>query len=282
MQIGAHVSTAGGLAEAPARALALGCECCQIFSRSPRGGAAPELTVESIKQFKQAMSDSGQSACYIHTPYYINLASLDERIRGNSIRIIREELERASALGAAAVMTHLGSAKDAGETEGRRLVVGAIKDILKGYHGAAQFLIELSAGAGAVIGDTFEEVAEIIDRSGHDEIGVCYDTQHTFASGYDIRTAAAVRKTIDAFDKILGLKRLKLFHVNDSMVDFDTHRDRHEHIGQGKIGLPGFKALVADPRLNNCDLILETEPDGQADDIKILKKIRDHTQKGKF
>lgn len=275
MQIGAHVSTAGGLAEAPARAQALGCECCQIFSRSPRGGAAPVLTAESITQFQQAMTAAGQSACYIHTPYYINLASLDERIRGNSIRIIREELERASTLGAAAVMTHLGSAKDAGEAKGQQLVVDAVKQILKDYTGSSQFLIELSAGAGAVIGDTFEEVAAIIAQSGHDEIGVCYDTQHTFASGYDIRTPAAVRKTFDAFDKILGLKRLRLFHVNDSMVEFDLHKDRHEHIGQGKIGRAGFEALMSDPRLQDCDLILETEPDGVAADITTLKKIRD-------
>lgn len=275
MQIGAHVSTAGGLAEAPARAQALGCECCQIFSRSPRGGAAPALTVESIKQFQQAMATAGQSACYIHTPYYINLASLDERIRGNSIRIIREELERASALGAAAVMTHLGSAKEAGEAEGQRLVVDAVKKILQGYTGAAHFLIELSAGAGAVIGDTFEEVAAIIKQSGHEEIGVCYDTQHTFASGYDIRTPIAARATFDAFDNILGLKRLRLFHVNDSMVEFNTHKDRHEHIGQGKIGLDGFKALMADLRLKQCDLILETESDGIVEDIVVLKKIRE-------
>jgi deoxyribonuclease-4 len=276
MLIGAHVSTAGGLSEAPARAQALGCECFQMFSRSPRGGVAPELTVDSIKQFKQAMSDAGQAACYIHTPYYINLASLDERIRGNSIRIIREELERASQLGAAAVMTHLGSAKDAGEAKGRLLVVDAVKKILNGYRGSAQFLIELSAGAGAVIGDTFEEISEIIKQSEHDEIGVCYDTQHTFASGYDIRTPKAVHTTFELFDAILGLERLRMFHVNDSMVEFNTHRDRHEHIGQGKIGLKGFKALLADPRLKDCNLILETEPTGQAADIKLLKDIRGH------
>jgi deoxyribonuclease-4 len=274
MRIGAHVSTAGGLIEAPARAQGLGCECFQMFSRSPRGGAAPALTADVIKQFKQAMADASQAACYIHTPYYINLASLNQRIRDNSIRIIREELDRASQLGAAAVMTHLGSAKDAGETAGQQLVVDAVKAILAEYQGAAQFLIELSAGAGAVIGDTFEEVAEIIARSGHDEIGVCYDTQHAFASGYDIRTRAAVQATFDAFEMTLGLRRLKMFHVNDSLVEFNTHRDRHEHIGQGLIGLAGFEALLADRRLKDCDLILETEPAGQAADIAALKKIR--------
>jgi deoxyribonuclease-4 len=281
MQIGAHVSTAGGLDQAPARAKALGCECFQIFSRSPRGGAAPELTSFLLKSFQQAMIDNQQSACYIHTPYYINLASTDERIRSNSIRIIREELDRASQLGAESVMTHLGSVKDAGEAVGRHLVVAGIKQIMKNYRGSAQFLIELSAGAGAVIGDTFEEVAEIIEQSGHDEIGVCYDTQHAFASGYDIRTPTAVKQTIDLFDHTIGLNKLRMFHVNDSMVELNAHRDRHENIGQGKIGLMGFKSLLADPRLKNCNLILETNPEGQANDIKVLKKIRNQNQSAK-
>lgn len=275
MKIGAHVSSAGNISAAPQRAAEIGGECFQVFSRSPRGGPAPAITPETVEEFQNNLKRYKQSASYIHTPYYINLASSNNRIRHGSIQVIREELERGSQLGMTAVMTHLGSAKDLGEAKARQQAADGLKRLLDGYDGPTEFLIEMSAGAGLIIGDTFEEIAELIEASGQRGIGVCFDTAHAFASGYDLRTAQAVKETFDKFDRVLGLRRLKLIHANDSKADYDSHRDRHDHIGLGKIGLAGFRALLHYPALKNINLILETPTDGrQADDIKTLKKIR--------
>ena len=149
----------------------------------------------------------------VHTPYFINFASANNRIEYGSIKVVREELERASLIGAKYLMTHLGSYKDLGEKEGFKQLVGALDKTLAGYKGETQFLIEMSAGSGAIIGDTFEEIAEVIHNSKLKKynIGVCYDTQHGFASGYDIRSKEAVAETFKKFDQTIGLSRLKLF-----------------------------------------------------------------------
>ncbi|MSU75301.1 MAG: deoxyribonuclease IV [Candidatus Magasanikbacteria bacterium] len=261
---------------APLNAAALGCEVFQMFSRSPHGGPVAALTPAIIELFQRNMELTGQRECYIHAPYFINFASANPRIKNGSISVIRQELERGTLLGAKYVMAHLGSYKDLGEKAGFKQLVEGLAEMLKGYKGSAQFLIEISAGAGAVIGDTFEEIAEVINnkRLKDYKIGVCFDTQHAFGSGYDLRTPEAVKKTLDKFDKIIGLENLKMFHCNDSKVEFNSHRDRHEHIGLGHIGRNGFEALLADKRLKDKNFILETEHDKVREDLKILKEIR--------
>ncbi|HVZ10800.1 MAG TPA: deoxyribonuclease IV [Candidatus Paceibacterota bacterium] len=269
-RIGCHVSIAGGVQNAPGRAAALGCEVFQMFSRSPQGGPAAKLTPEIIEAFKRQMAEHSQQACYIHTPYYINFASADEKTRGNSVRIVREELERASLLGAAAIMTHLGSAGAGGdEKEALLRACRSVKEILKGYKGSAELLLEISAGAGAVIGDQFQEVAEIMAASG--ATGVCFDSAHAFASGYDLRTAAAMAETLHAVQKTIGKKSIRLIHANDSKVGLGERKDRHDHIGDGKIGRAGFVELM---RIFDVDFILETEHDKVIEDIAVLKTIR--------
>ena len=148
--------------------------------------------------------------------------------------------------------------------------------MLDGYKGITQFLIEISAGSGEIIGDTFEEIAEIIHHPKLKKynIGVCYDTQHGFASGYDIRTPQAVEDTLNKFDKTIGLDRLRMSHCNDSKTEFGSHKDRHAHIGDGLIGLEGFKALLANKKLQKINFVLETESDKSKEDLDILKKIR--------
>ncbi|MFH1171896.1 MAG: deoxyribonuclease IV [bacterium] len=273
MLIGAHVSTAGGLAEAPKHAASCGCEVFQFFSRSPRGGSAPALTPDLLRDFRAACEVNKQVEWYIHTPYYINLASEKVRIRQASIRVIREELERGSLLKARYVMTHLGSAKDVGEERARNIVIQGLTSVLDGYRGTCELLIEISAGAGMIIGDTFEELHAIL-KALKSHSGICYDTQHAFASGYDIRTSAAVETTLDAFDAIIGLEHLKLSHCNDSQSDLGSHKDRHEHIGKGKIGMAGFHALMHNSRFSNINLVLETPSDGSVNDIATLKRLR--------
>lgn len=272
MNIGCHVSIADSIAEAPKRADNLGCECFQVFTRSPQGGKAPELTPELIEKFKLKIAKYKLSNFVIHTPYYINFASANNRIRYGSSSVVRDELERASLLGAKYAMTHLGSAKELGLPEALKQTAEMIQKSLDEYNGSAKLLIENSAGAGEIIGDDLAEIAKIIKLTGNKNIaGICLDTQHSFASGYDWND---FEKTLQKIDKEIGLENIKLLHVNDSVSELGSHIDRHAHIGQGKIGLPAFGKIVAFAQKNNIDMICETEHEGVKEDMEILKKFR--------
>lgn len=284
MRFGAHVSAAGGLWKAGENGKALGCEVIQIFSRPPQAWAAKPITDDDAVMFKDAMKKNGIKDVYIHAPYLINLASDNNRTRHGSVTMLRQELERGTQLGAKAMMFHPGSAKAVGRKEGIAMVVKGIDRILDGYNGTCQLLIEISAGAGEVMGDTFEEIAAFLDGAERGkEVGICFDTQHAFASGYDLRSEEAVKKTFADFDKIIGLKKLVASHCNDSKVEFEAHKDRHQHLGRGFIGADAFKFIVHHPKLQHIDLILETpfdgedEPGSREEDIALLKQFRGDT-----
>ncbi len=275
MLFGAHVSIAGGIENSPKRASELGCEVFQIFSRSPQSFSAPEISDKTAELFLENMQKYKQKEAYIHTPYIINLASTNNRIRYGSIKVIQEELKRASKLKVKYVMTHLGSYKDVDtELEGPLMVVDALKKVLDGDF-SAQLLLEISAGAGNIVGCRFEELAYFLEELSGYSVGVCLDTAHMFASGYDIRTKESFKKVFDKFDKIVGIKHLKLFHLNDSKVELGAKKDRHEHIGDGYIGKEAFLSLVQDERLKNINGILETQHDKVKKDISIMKGFRD-------
>lgn len=280
MKIGAHISAAGGAANAPVNARALGCETFQFFSRPPQGGPAPKLTPQGIADFKRVCAKYDFTETFIHTPYFINFASKTPAIRYGSIGVVREELTRGTLLGVTAVVSHMGSAKEVGETMGVHKTWRAIQRILDGYRGTTSLLIEMSAGSGQIIGDTFEEIAAIIkgvesDKRLRGKLGVCIDTCHAFASGYDLRTATAVTKTFLAFQKTIGFARLRLIHANDSLAGFGEHKDRHAHIGEGHIGIEGFRALLRHPKLRAVPLVIETPfDDARAQDLKTLKRLR--------
>ncbi|MEX1063898.1 MAG: deoxyribonuclease IV [Candidatus Paceibacterota bacterium] len=275
-KIGTHVSIAGGIVNAPKRASDLGCETFQCFTRSPQGGPAPELNDTVIKEFKSQMAEFNMETFYIHTPYYINFASIKPKIRKASIRIVREELERGSVLGARYIMTHLGSHTGQSLEDGLQKVADAIKELLKGYTGSTGFLMEISAGTGNIIGDTFEEISFILKQVKNLKgfAGICFDTCHAFASGYDFRTTKKAKEVLKEFDKKIGLKYLKLSHINDSKVDLGGKKDRHEHIGDGYIGENGMASLLSTPEFKKIDWLLETEDSRREADIAILKKIR--------
>jgi len=279
MLIGAHISSAHGLFNAPLNAKKQGCECYQFFSRPPQGGPAPKISLSNLKKFKDINKKFGYQNFYLHAPYFINLASENNRIYYGSISVLREELERGSLLGAQYLMTHLGSAKDMSATEALKKVAAGLKKILADYHGSTQFLIEMSAGTGKIIGNNFEEISTIMHYTKYiiqKNIAVCFDTAHAFESGYDLRDEKSIKKIFEQFDKILGLKKLKLIHANDSKTELGSHLDRHEHLGWGKIGLDGFRALINEPRLKKINLIIETPADGKrVDDLKTLKDLRD-------
>lgn len=261
---------------APQRAYDLGCETFQCFTRSPQGGPAPKLTPMIIAGFKSQMREYGMETFYIHTPYYINFASLKPRIRHSSIKVVREELERGSALGARYVMTHLGSHTGQTIEEGLAKVADAVGQILDSYKGTTGLLLEIAAGSGNIIGDTFEEIAEIMEQAGKvvGLAGICFDTCHAFASGYDFRTLEKAKTILNEFDKKIGLEYLKLTHINDSMMDLGGKRDRHEHIGYGFIGVDGMAVLLATTPFQKIDWLLETEDSKREKDIRILKQIR--------
>ncbi|OGN08753.1 MAG: hypothetical protein A3C61_02385 [Candidatus Yanofskybacteria bacterium RIFCSPHIGHO2_02_FULL_39_10] len=278
MRIGCHVSIAGGIWNAPKNAADLGCEVFQMFTRSPQGGPAPQINQELVVRFKEEMKRWGQKDCYIHAPYYINFASAKETTRKASVRIIREELERGSLIGAKCLMTHLGSSKDFTRSEALKLVASGVKAVMKGYKGSTEFLLEISAGSGNVIGDTFEELHAILeyirkqDVMAYHNIGICLDSAHMFASGYDIKTKEGFSSTLKVMKKVLGLEKIRVIHANDSKVDLGERKDRHDHVGDGKIGIEGFKNLVK--TFPEVDFILETKHDKVIADIKKLKGIR--------
>jgi len=276
MNIGCHISIAEGIGNAPERAHDLECECFQIFSRSPQGGRTPELTPEVVEYFKEEMRRTGITNAYIHAPYYINFASTNNRIRYGSVSVIRDELERGSALGVKYIITHLGSGKDLGKEAGIKKVVEMLAQVFDGYRGSAKLLIENSAGAGDVIGDTFAEIKAIIDSLASDHIaGVCLDTQHSFASGYDWRTPESFNETTTRIDREIGLDLIKVMHANDSMTPLGSRLDRHEHIGAGYIKEEGFRLIIALANERNIDMILETKHPGVKNDIRFLKLFRD-------
>jgi deoxyribonuclease-4 len=282
MRFGAHVSAAGGLWKSGIYGEELGCEVIQIFSRPPQSFSVKPITDEDSAKFKESMKEHKIEDVYIHAPYLINLASANNRVYHGSISMIRGELDRGTQLGAKAIMFHPGSAKDVGRKKGIEMVSAALNKVMDGYEGTTQLLIEISAGAGEIMGDTFEEIAAFIDGAERGkEIGVCFDTQHAFASGYDLRTKEDVEKTFKMFDKIIGIKKLVASHCNDSKIEFDGHKDRHEHLGKGFMGAESFEAIVKNKLLKHIDLILETpyeggggDDPGRIEDMKLLKSFR--------
>lgn len=291
MLIGAHVSAVKSLLDAPSEAQKLKCEVFQIFTRPPYGGpplwrvseghpgTGPKLPETIGKEFRKACKTAKQREFYIHAPYFVQLASTNNRTYYGSISALRRELEVGGLIGARYVMTHIGSAKEVTESQALKLVIGGLVKVFeKPVSGSCELLLEMSAGAGSVIGDTFEELATImkgVRKVCRIQLGICLDTQHAFASGYDLRSKKTVDATLKQFDKIIGLEHLRLIHLNDSKPEFNSHVDRHEHIGKGNIGLEGFEALLTHPALQHINLILETPHDEfLKDDIALLKKLR--------
>lgn len=276
-QIGAHVSAAGGLYHAPENAVAEQLETFQMFSRPPQSFKCPLLDDAAVETFKQRVQEAGFTNYYIHAPYLISLASAKHTLRYGSITMLKQELDRGSRLGARAVMFHTGSAASQPDrATAVKVAVDSLNKVMEGYNGSCMLLLENAAGSGSVLGCTFDELAQLYTgiKKNKAKVGFCLDTAHAFGSGYDLRTQTAVNKTIAEFDTKLGLEHLICIQANDSKVDFNSKKDRHEHIGQGKIGAAGFGYLLNHPKLKRLDFILETPFDGRANDVVALKKLR--------
>ena len=275
MNVGVHVSIAGGFLEAVARAKALSCTTMQIFSRSPRGGAAPAIEKEAGRQFDAARRAAGIEPVAVHSPYIINLASPEAAMWTQSLRLYREEYARTTALSAQYLVTHVGSHRGSGEAKGIARVSDAISQTLAGASSPVMILLENIAGSGQGIGDRFESLAAIRRAvKGRERVGICLDTAHLFAAGYPIQTADGLEDTLAAFDRIVGLKHLRLIHLNDSKVPFNSRVDRHWHIGQGHIGLSAFRRIVTHPRLASVPFVLETPKTTDREDRRNLTTVR--------
>lgn len=284
MSSGLHLSIAKGLGKVPLEAQKIGCECFQIFSRSPHGGGNKIIDTQVITQFRANHLATGSSHFYIHTPYYINLASSDRKIFYGSVAAVKTELETADLLGARGVVTHIGSAGKNLLTEARQRVVKGLLQIflendMKTYRTyKTKLLLEITAGSGKILGSTFEEIAFFISEVekvlGENVLGVCFDTAHAFASGYDLRTSKTVADTIKQFDALIGWHRVELIHLNDSLAPFNSKVDRHANLGKGEIGLRGLQEFMHSPLLRQKDFVLETPVPDNVLDLGLLKNIR--------
>lgn len=274
--IGAHVSSAGGVFNAPLKAQEEGCEVFQFFTRSPQGGKAPELTKEIIAEFHRNVEAAKLVRWYTHAPYFVNTGTSEARNRVYTLEVLRGELERGTALGVTGMMFHPGSTGGREDRfEAYKEANKVMNEILDGYKGSCKFLIENAAGSGSVIGAGFTEVGILWKGlKNKAKAGICLDVQHAFASGYDWRTEAGLNAMLKEFDQLIGLEHLVVVHANDSMVEFNARRDRHQHIKEGNIGPAAFTRLVNHPKLKHVDFICETPEDKRREDVQFLQKIR--------
>ncbi len=275
LRLGLHVSISGSIVLAVERALDRGCNTFQMFTRNPRGWFYRELRSEEVSEFRRRVGSEGLDPVFVHMPYLPNLASPKEVVYRKSVDSLKVELERCVQLGVPYLVTHLGSHLGRGIEYGFERIVEAIDWAFSKVEGDVTLLLENTAGGRNTVGSRLEEIAEIMDRVGDDRcLGVCYDTCHGFASGYDMRTPEAVTNLIEVFDSLIGLERLKVVHLNDSRGDLGSRLDRHEHIGLGKIGESGFMSILQSP-LGEKPLILETPIDSRRSDCENLAKVRE-------
>ncbi|MFH1625276.1 MAG: deoxyribonuclease IV [Pseudomonadota bacterium] len=280
--MGVHVSISGKIFESVDRAKALGCATMQIFSHNPRGWKVSPLLDEDVRIFRERLKKSGIRPLVVHTSYLVNLASPNEELYERSITSFESDLERADRLGAAFLVTHLGSSKGRSVAYGIRRVSLALNSVLENNPGRdVRIALENTAGSGSAVGYDLRHIKQIIDSvKDGTSLGLCFDTCHGFGSGYDLRDAQSVDSLIEKIDTLLGLDRLWLIHLNDSKGHLGSRIDRHEHIGRGKIGLKGFKILINHPSLREIPMILETPKKSDKDDItnlSIVKSLRTYT-----
>jgi deoxyribonuclease IV len=276
MLLGVHVSIAGHIWESIDRAQALGCTAMQIFSRDPRQWRRSKIKAEDIREFRLRREKSGIQKVFIHIPYLINLASPYNILYQGSLRAYIQDMKEAQALGADYIVTHMGSHKESGEKQGLKRITVALNRILdKTRDSSVGILLENTSGSGSWLGYKFEHQRLIIDGlENKKRVGICFDTCHAYTAGYDLASPQGYLKTMEALDRIVGLKRLKLVHLNDSRDELGSHADRHEHIGKGKLGLEAFRRIVNDPRLSGAAFVLETPKDSDSADSRNLKAVK--------
>jgi deoxyribonuclease IV len=279
-RIGVHLGTAGGASNAVERAREIGANTFQIFSSSPRMWRAPKVDLKQCERMRTLRTKLDVGPLVIHTSYLVNVCSQSEEIRKKSVDGFRGEIERALALGAEYLVLHPGSWKGMTREEGLKLAADSIKKSIDGlpWQGTTfSILIENTAGAECSLGGSFEQVAELVERlKTHAPVGVCLDTCHTHVSGYDLVTAEGYAETMNKVAASTGFDAVRVWHCNDAKAPRGSKLDRHEHIGQGTIGVEAFRWLLNDPRFDHCAFIAETpvdEPGDEERNVKVLKSL---------
>jgi deoxyribonuclease-4 len=254
------MSIAGGLPLAIDRAVAHGCETLQIFSKSSNQWRARALADTEIAEFRARVAAKGIGPVLAHASYLINLASVEPRLRARSIASFGEEIDRAEALGLLGVVLHPGAYTTGTQEAGLASIAAAVAGLLRARpRGRTMVLLEHTAGQGTSLGHSFEQLADLLRRlRWNKRVGICLDTCHLYAAGYDIASVGGYRATFEQFDSLVGIDRLKAFHLNDSKKACGSRVDRHEHIGDGTLGLEPFHRLLHDPRLAAVPMVLET------------------------
>jgi deoxyribonuclease-4 len=254
------MSVAGGLPRAVERAVAHGCEAFQIFSKNANQWRGRPLLPPEIREFRRRVRAAGLGPVVSHASYLINLATGNRALRDQSMQAMGDELDRAEALGLLGVVLHPGCYTAGSEAEGLTFIAGCLVELLQERRrGRTMVLLEHTAGQGTALGSTFEQLASIIAKMGdHRRVGVCLDTCHLLASGYDLCSPDGYASTFKQFGRLVGFDRLKVLHLNDSKKPLGSRVDRHEHIGQGCLGLEPFRRLVNDRRFRDLPMLLET------------------------
>ncbi len=279
MRFGFHVSIAGGFGNVLERAREVQCETIQMFSSNPRGWSIANLDPDDVAKFRADMKDSGISPMFVHSPYLPNLAAIGAEGR-RAVKALVTQVERCRELGVPFLVTHTGKAMGADEATAISRIVKNVDSILAAAPDGVMFLIENTAGMGTEVGYKFEQLADIIGKvKKRERVGVVLDTAHTFESGYEVRTKAGLDETLRQFDRLVGISRLHMLHLNDSKTDFGSRVDRHWHIGKGKIGKAGMREIVNHPLLRNLPAVMETPRDSAADDPRNLKAARSLVRK---
>ena len=277
MIFGAHQSISGGVYKAIQRGKDATCDTIQIFNKNNNSWKAAELKPDDVEKYFQLIDELKVTVATSHTSYLINIASPDKMLYDKSLDSLTEEMERCNVLKIPTLVLHPGSHVGTGEEEGIKRIGKAINNLFKKLKdNECTLLLECTAGQGSHLGYKFEPLAEMIDLvEDKEHIGVCMDTCHIFSAGYPLIDPKDYKKTMKSFDDIIGLDRLKIIHMNDSLKPFGEKKDRHEHIGKGFIGLEGFRNIVNDKRLKNIPMILETpKEDDLKEDIENLKILR--------
>ena len=278
MKLGLHLSIVGSIDRAVDRAVEKGCNVMQMFSRNPRGWRSGKLDLGTIESFRAKVRRSGIWPVFIHTPYLLNIASPKEDVYRKSIGVLKDELRRANKLNVPYFVTHLGSHLGHGKKRGFKKIVDAVNKSFSAVENDVVLLLENTAGTRNSMGSSFEDIEYIASRiEDRTRVGICFDTCHAFAAGYDLVSRGAIEHTLQRFDEVIGLEELKLVHLNDSKGGLGSRIDRHEHIGMGKIGEKGFRNILKS-KLGQLPLILETPIDRRRSDVGNLRKVRELAQ----
>jgi deoxyribonuclease-4 len=271
MKIGFHVSIAGGIDNSIDRARELGINTFQIFTRNPRMWKARKITIEEIDNFKKKRREYSMDPIFSHMPYLPNFATPRDDVYEKSLKTFDKEIKNCNSLDIPFIVTHLGSHLGSGKKEGKRRIIDAINNITSRFKDTPEILLENSSGKTNEIGSNLQEIASIMDEVDN-KIGLCFDTCHAFAEGYDVKSIKGLEGVISSIEDIIGWEKLRLIHLNDSKGDLGSKIDRHEHIGLGKIGEDGFTNIL-NSRLASKPIIMETPIDNIRDDKGNLRKV---------